>query len=98
MPFPLNKAAGTTTLTNVSSSASSVQLLASREARRAFYIHNDSPNDLFVKFGTTASTSSFTVKLLGGAFFEAPTDPIYTGRVDGIWSAASGAARITEIY
>jgi predicted NUDIX family NTP pyrophosphohydrolase len=83
------------TLSNVAGNASSVQLLASNSARRMVTIHNDSTAILYVKFGTTASATSYTVKIPPDGFYEFPT-PMYTGRVDGIWSAANGAARITE--
>jgi hypothetical protein len=59
-------------------------------------IFNDSTAILYVKFGTTASTTSYTVKMLAGQYFEFPGPAIYTGRVDGIWDSATGAARITE--
>jgi hypothetical protein len=86
---------GTAALTNVSSSASSVQLLASTAGRRMATIHNDSTAVLFLKYGSAASATSYTVKIPAGGYFEFP-HPVYTGRVDGIWDAANGAARITE--
>jgi hypothetical protein len=83
-------------LSNVSASASSVQLLASTAGRRMVTIHNDSTATLFVKFGTTASATSYTVEMVAGAYFEFP-HPVFTGRVDGIWESANGSARITEM-
>lgn len=58
-------------------------------------IHNDSTAILYVKFGTTATTSSYTVKMVADAYYEVPFG--YTGRIDGIWASANGAARVTEI-
>jgi hypothetical protein len=87
--------AGTSTLSNVASSASSVSLLAANTARLGISIFNDSTASLFVKFGTTASSSSFTVKMGPGDYYEDPFN--WTGAVDGIWSAANGNARITEM-
>lgn len=90
--------ASTATLTNVNDTNVSTTLLALNTSRLAAYIHNDSTSILYVKFGTTASTTSYTVKLIADAFYELPNNPIYTGRIDGIWSADStGAARITEL-
>jgi hypothetical protein len=83
------------TLSNVAGSASSVTLLASNIERRGATIHNDSSAVLYVKFGTTASTSSFTVKMAADAYYEVPFG--YTGRIDGIWASATGNARVTEI-
>jgi hypothetical protein len=51
---------------------------------------------LFLKFGTTASATSFTVKIPASGYYEFP-QPLYTGAVDGIWDAANGNARLTEV-
>jgi hypothetical protein len=48
-----------------------------------------------VKFGATAATTSYTVKMVGGAYYEVPFG--YTGVIDGIWDSATGAARMTEL-
>jgi hypothetical protein len=88
--------AGTATLTNVSGSASSVSLLAANAARRGAIIYNDSTAILYVKFGTAASTTSYTYLLVAGATVEFPR-PVYTGVVHGIWASATGAARVTEV-
>jgi len=86
----------TATLANVASSASNVTLFAAAAAstnRRTIY--NDSTAVLYVKFGATASTTSYTVQLVAGAYYEFPL-PLYTGQVDGIWASANGAARVTS--
>lgn len=88
---------GTSTLTNVSGSASSVSLLASNANRKNATFFNDSTATLYLKFGATASTTSYTVQLTSLAYYELPVGKIYTGAIDGIWSAANGAARITEL-
>lgn len=88
--------ATTATVTSVSSSATSVQLLAATPGRRMATIKNKSTALLYVKYGTTASASSFTVDLPAGAYFEFP-HPVYPGRVDGIWESANGNAQITEL-
>jgi len=82
-------------VTSVAGSASSVQLLASNPYRLGAAIYNDSSADLYLKLGTTASTSSFTVKMAANSYYEVPFS--YTGEIDGIWSSATGNARITEI-
>lgn len=86
---------GTAALSNVAGSASSVTLLASNAARLGATIHNDSGAILYVKFGTTASTTSYTVKMVADAYYEVPFS--YTGRIDGIWASATGSARMTEL-
>lgn len=86
----------TATLANVAGSATSVTLQASNTARLGWLVYNDSTASLYVKFGTTASATSFTVFLGPGAYYELPR-PCYTGRIDGIWTAAAGNARVTEL-
>lgn len=84
------------TLSNVSSSASNVNLLASNAAARARTCYNDSTANLYLKWGSTASTTSFTVLIPPSGYYEFP-QPLYKGAVDGIWSAANGSARLTEM-
>jgi hypothetical protein len=87
----------TATLSNVASSASSVTLLASNTNRKNATIFNDSTAVLYVKFGTTASNSSYTVQMPAGSYYELPVGKIYTGEIDGIWASANGNARVTEL-
>lgn len=82
-------------LTNVSSSATNVTLIASNASRKMATIVNDSTATLYVKFGATATTTSYTYKMFPGATLELPI-PVYTGIIDGIWDSANGAARTTE--
>lgn len=83
------------TLTNVASSATNVTLFAAAGTANARTIYNDSTQVLYVKFGATASTSSYTVQLAAGAYYEFP-QPLYAGQVDGIWASANGNARLTS--
>lgn len=88
---------GTGTVTSVNDSASSQTLLAANSSRKGFTIFNDSTEILYVKFGATASTTSYAVKMQPGDYYEALAGTLYTGIIDGIWANnASGAARITE--
>ena len=89
-------AATAATLANVASSASNGTLLAANTSRRGAMVHNDSTQVLYLKYGATASTTSYTVKVPADGYFEFPA-PTYTGIVDGIWAAANGNARLTEI-
>jgi hypothetical protein len=83
------------TVTTVAGNASNVTLLASNANRLGATIFNDSVASLYVKFGATASVTSFTIRMSSGSYYELPFN--YTGQIDGIWSAATGSARITEI-
>jgi hypothetical protein len=87
----------TPTLTNVAQNAANVTLLATNAARIGAVIVNDSAANLFVKFGATASATSYTYLLPPLATLVLPDGPLYRGQIDGIWSGAgAGAARITE--
>jgi hypothetical protein len=87
--------ATTATLANVNDAASSTTLQASNAARLALIIFNDSTEILYVKYGSSASATSFTHKLFPG---ESYREDLYTGIVTGIWASdASGAARMTEL-
>lgn len=83
----------TTTNANVSASATSVQLAAANTSRKELTIQNDSSSILYIKEGTTASTTDYKYKLYQDDIYRTNN---YTGRVDGIWSVASGAARVSE--
>jgi hypothetical protein len=83
------------TLANVSSSATNVTVFAAAAPVKGRTLWNDSTAVLYLKFGATATTTSYTVQLAAGAFYEFP-QPVYGGQVDGIWSAANGAARTTQ--
>lgn len=92
----ISQPTATATLASVSSSASSVTLQAANSARKGWFCFNNSNAVVYVKFGTTASSSSFTVKLSAGGYYELPTPP-YTGIITGIWASANGAALVTEV-
>ena len=89
--------AGAATLTSVAASASSTSILAANTARRSFSVYNDSSAVLYLKLGATASTSSYTVQVAAGGFYECPAAWYYQGAVDGIWASATGNARVTEV-
>lgn len=86
----------TATAANVSGSASSTTLLAASTSRLGASFYNDSTSICRVKFGATASTSSFTVLMQAGAYYELPGPHIYNGIIDGIWESATGAMRVTS--
>lgn len=83
------------TAANVNSSATNVTVFAANAGAKYRTVYNDSTAVLYLKFGATASATSYTVQLAAGAYYEFP-QPLYGGQVDGIWAAANGAARTTE--
>ena len=86
----------TATVTSATSSTSSVTVLAANTERRGFVVVNDSTATLYLKFGNTSSTTSYTYKLLAGDAVESMLTP-YTGLLTGIWSAVNGSAVVTEL-
>ena len=84
------------TLANVSASATSVALFPANGGVEARTVHNDSAATLYLKYGATASTTSYTVKIPADGYFEFPR-PVFEGLVHGIWSSATGTARTTEV-
>jgi len=91
------KFASAATLTNQTDQATNVTLCASNAARKGLIVYNDSPSTMYLKYGATASATSFTVKIPADGYWEMP-DPVYTGQIDVIWSSDStGSARATEL-
>lgn len=83
-------------LTTVPANVASVTLLASNSARRGAFIYNEGTAILKLAFAAVASATAFTITLTGNALYEFQF-PMYTGIVTGIWDAATGNARITEV-
>jgi len=81
---------------NVNASASVVTLLAANAARVGAMIYNSSTTGtLYVKLGSAASLTSWSVQLDPGGYWEMPRR-YYTGIITGIWTVASGDAKVTE--
>src|SRR5260221_13193961 len=88
----------TATRSNVAGAASDTSLLASNAARKGALFFNDSTAILYLAYGAAAaSLTSYTVQVPAQGFFEIPPQPVYTGAIRGIWSAANGNVRITEL-
>lgn len=87
--------AATSTLSNVAASASSVTLLNADSSRLGVAFFNDSTSICYIKFGATASTTSYTYKMGSYDYWEVPTK--WVGRMDAIWDTATGNMRITVI-
>ena len=87
-------AAGVLTSTTVGTS--NITLLSANSARKGFIIWNNGAAEIYVKFGATATTSAFGVRIESKAFFSAVYGMIYTGIVDAISSAAGNTVLVTE--
>lgn len=94
--FTVTSAKPATSVTSsVSGSASNVILLPSNGTRLGATIYNDSSALLYVKLGSVASITDYTIKLFPLSYYEIPYG--YTGEIDGIWNFANGHARIDEL-
>jgi hypothetical protein len=86
----------TATISSVSASATVVTLLAANARRRGFALYNDSTSAVYVKFGSAASSTSFTIKMVPSSYFEGEL-PVYSGIITAIWVSATGAMRTSEL-
>lgn len=74
---------------------SDTQLVAANEGRVGLCIYNEGPGALHVAYGpTAASTTSYSVKIEAGEFWEDPFR--FKGSIRAIMAAA-GTARVTEL-
>ena len=93
--FTRDAPSNTPSLANVAGSVTSVTIRAANAARRSLIIYNDSASDVYIAYGATASTTSFTI-LLPSLGTTTITGSEYAGLVTGIWNTAVGNARVTE--
>ena len=85
----------TATVTSSNGVTSTVTLLAANTLRRGALFYNDSSKILFLKLGSAATTTDFSVRLSSQGYYEVPNN--YVGIVTGIWNGVNGAVYITEI-
>lgn len=91
--------ATTGTLSSVSGTTSnSTTLLAANTARLGASVFNDSTALLYLSLAATCTSTSHTVQVPAGGFYELPEGgAMYTGVITGVWASATGAARVTEL-
>lgn len=98
-PIPLEiviQAAVSSVVTRVPSSITNTMLVAANPVRLGLLFYNDSNATQYIKLGTTASTTDFTVVMTPRAFYEVQA-PIYLGQIDVISSSSNGAIQVTEL-
>lgn len=84
-------------ISSVNSTDSSTTLIAAEANRIGLTVYNTDTGPLYLKYGATATTSSFTVKIPADGYWEMP-NPVYRGIIDGIWTTSgAGAAVITQL-
>lgn len=84
----------TATVTQVATSTTSATLAATNTSRKSVVIFNGATVNLLVKFGTTASSTSFTTQIIPGGTLSVPRET-YTGAIDAI--LASGSASTAQV-
>lgn len=95
-----NEKGGSGAKSNVSGSASSVTILAANTSRKGVVIVNDSTAVLYIdSTGGTASATSFTERLNPYDTLTLPHvgHPMEPNAITGIWTSATGSARVKEI-
>lgn len=87
----------TATNSSVADAATAQTILASNASRKGFSVFNDSDQVAYLKFGSAATTTDFTIKLAAYGFYEMFGDCLYTGVLTAIWANNStGSARVAE--
>jgi hypothetical protein len=81
----------------IAGSIASVVLAAANPARRGLTIFNEGAQTLNVALAPVASSTIYTLTLASGGLYTMAPDPFYRGIVSGIFSAATGAALVTEL-
>lgn len=94
---PIIGPVATATLTSVNNTTSSAQLLAANTARRGVIAANTSGYTMYIKFGTSTTTSSFTLTVPANGTWVMDA-PVYTGYIGVTWAGSdSGKALVTEL-
>ena len=74
---------------------SNTSILASNSNRLGATIYNEGAAICYMILGSTASTTSYTIRLQVGSYYELPF--AYTGAIAGITSAGTAQLRVTEL-
>jgi hypothetical protein len=76
-----------------------VPLVPGVTMRRGIWIWHENPAATVLYIGTGPGVSSliYSFQVAGGVFWELPGPPYYAGELWGVFSAAGGAALVTEL-
>ncbi len=86
----------TGTQTSAASSATDVVILAANANRKGAMVYNDSTQILYLLLANAVSSAAVhTVQIPAGVYYEVPFG--YAGVLKGLWAAANGNARVTEV-
>lgn len=90
--FPTSTVAS---LTNISGTTGSVLVAATDGNRRMMLAVNDSTAVLYLRYGVTAGTQTYSIRIPSLGYWEMPL-PIWQGEIDAIWDSVNvGAGRFT---
>lgn len=87
--------ASTSTFTSVAENASNVTVLAANANRLGAVLNNMSNSACYLKYGATASSTSFTKRLQPGESHTVLGN--YIGKIDAIWDSAPGVGAAAMI-
>lgn len=83
--------ASAATVTNVPLDVVPVTLLAANPDRKSVVVYNDSGQTCYIKFGSTPTSTSFTVPILTGTSYTLPL-PCYPGLLSGFFSGGTNVS------
>jgi hypothetical protein len=86
----------TAATTSVTSSDSSVTILASNSDRKGVSVSNISTSNLYLSYTSPASVSTSFIEVPPGAFILLDQQLIVTSAIYGVWSEVNGVAQVTE--
>jgi hypothetical protein len=84
-------------LSSVPSATTSTPLLAANPARRGCCVFNEGPAVLYVTYGPSASTTTYTEQIAGNTVWRM-SGVVYQGPLSGVWSATGNVGHVTEWY
>ncbi len=92
--MPVTDRGATGTTSRVATSTTRVTLVASNASRKQVIIVNEALTPLYVKYGGTATTTSYAFQLAAQSTL---IEDNYTGQIDAILGVGTSNAQITEV-
>jgi hypothetical protein len=86
--------ASSDSISRVSTSTTSATILSSNSSRKKAVVVNEAAANLYVKYGTTASATSYSYLLEPNDILE---ETVFTGRIDAILASGTGNAQVSEM-
>jgi hypothetical protein len=87
----------TAAITRVATSTTSATVLAANTSRKGFIVVNESAATMYLKFGATASATSYSIPIAaGGTYDSTGVGALHPGVLDAILASGTGNAQVTE--